>query len=89
MKNSLSLIVILYVLILTSLFVGCGSAEAFKDCIYPKTKNNLERAVILISNYVLTLIVALTELLFIPKNTQWTQTKNQIKTLLINGIMNL
>lgn len=33
------------ILILTSLFVGCGSAEAIKDYGYSTTKNNLERAV--------------------------------------------
>jgi hypothetical protein len=45
MKNSQRVLVMLYILILTSLFVGCGSAEAIKVYKYPTTKKNLERAV--------------------------------------------
>lgn len=38
-------VVILSAYILTSLFAGCGSAEAIKGYGYPTTKSNLEKAV--------------------------------------------
>ncbi len=45
MKHIIRPIVILGLLFLTSLIVGCGSAEAIKGYRYPTTKNILEKAV--------------------------------------------
>jgi hypothetical protein len=44
-KNIIRLISVIWIFILTSLFDGCGSAEAIKGYRYPTTKYNLEKAV--------------------------------------------
>jgi hypothetical protein len=45
MKYIIKPIVILWLLVLASSIIGCGSAEAIKGYRYPTTKDNLEKAV--------------------------------------------